>query len=160
MISAAYVKNPEHDDPTLPFLARYSASVYSGTELSGEWSFDNSFIFGLITKYDRASALASFGEEFLFRNDRSRIFGRIEVLQRTPSELGIAAAEPDSGRWVIASTVGYTYALLNSEEGELGLGASVTRDFLPDVFRPAYGGEDPWAGKVFLRVSGMRMWDL
>jgi hypothetical protein len=158
MASAAYVKDPEQDDPSTRFVARYSSSVYNHHRL-GSWSFDNALIFGLITKYDHASSLVSFDEEFLFYNGKaSNVFGRIEVLQRTPAELEIDSNDPDSGRWVTATTLGYTHLLARLDGAQLGLGGSVTRDFLPSEYKAAYGG-DPWSGKVFLQLSGMRMWD-
>jgi hypothetical protein len=82
------------------------------------------------------------------------------VLQRTPEELAIdGASRPDSGRWVAAATLGYTHDLWQAAEARVGLGGSVTHDFLPSEFRGAYGG-NPWTAKAFLRVSGMGMWDL
>ncbi len=159
MISAAYVKNPEHDDPTIPFVARYSASIYTKAKL-GAWSFDNSLIFGMITKYDHVSTLHSVGEEFLFRDEHANsIFGRIEYVERTAEELAIPSATPDEAHGLFAATLGYTRTIAKCESGELGLGASVIHDFLPAEFRPTYGG-DPWTGKVFLRLSGMKSWDL
>ena len=159
MISAAYVKNPEHDDPSLPFVARYSGSLYSkGT--FGAWAFDNTLIFGLIQKYDHVRALYSIGEEFLLKDERmNSIFGRVELVQRTAAELETASASPNAAKAWIATTLGYTRALRKIDSAEIGLGGSVTHDFLPAEFRGAYAG-DPWTGKVFLRLSGNAMWDL
>jgi hypothetical protein len=159
MVSAAYVKNPEHDDPTIPFVARYSASVYTKSKF-GAWTFDNALIFGMITKYDHVSTLHSVGEEFLFRDESANsVFGRIEYVERTAEELAILSATPYEAHGVFAATLGYTRTLAKFESGELGLGTSVIHDFLPAEYRPAYGG-DPWTGKVFLRFSGMRNWDI
>jgi hypothetical protein len=161
MVSAAYVQNPEgHGDAHVPFVARYSASVYDQHPLGDGWMFHNAFICGLITKYDRAASLSSFAEEFWFHRGGPSIWGRIEVLQRTPEELAIASASrPDSARWVTAATLGYTHDLWQAGEARVGLGGSVTHDFLPSEFRGAYGG-NPWTAKAFLQVSGMGMWDL
>ncbi len=159
MVSAAYVKNPEHDDPTIPFVARYSASAYTKCRL-GSWTLDHALIFGLITKYDHVSTLHSVGDELLFRDSvANSIFTRIEYVERTADELALPSATPDDPRGVVAATLGYTRTLAKNERGELGLGGSVTHDFLPAEFRSAYGG-DPWTGKVFLRLSGLKAWDL
>jgi len=156
MVSAAYVKDPEHDDPSIPFVTRYSASLYTRHTLK-QWHLYNAFIFGLITQYAHAASLASFGEEFWLHNSKEmRIFGRLEVIQRTPHELEIAASDPNSGRWVVATTVGYTHAITQIDEGEIGIGASVTKDFLPTDYQGTYGG-NPWTGKLFLQFSGMKM---
>ncbi len=159
MASVAYVKEPEHDDPGIPFVRRYSASIYNHHSVFDGWTIYNSLIFGLIHNYDFASSLASFSAEFWLFNERSRVFGRIEVLERTPAELRIPVlSEPNTGRWVTAATLGYTYALAKFSGGELGIGGSVTKDFLPGEFSSAYGG-NPWTGRVFAQLSGMRMWD-
>jgi hypothetical protein len=71
----------------------------------------------------------------------------------------IASATPNDPRWVLALTLGYTHEIASLSFGEVGLGASVTKDILPGEFRASYGG-DPLAGKVFLQVGGMKMWDL
>jgi len=157
MVSAAYVKNPEHDDPATPFVARYSASLYSKHSFI-DWTLDNTLIFGMITKYDGIPTLYSAAEEFLFRDaGPNAIFGRIEFIQRSAAELGISGANEPRG--VFAATAGYLRSLAKSESFDLGLGGAVTHDFLPAEFRGTYDG-DPWAARAFLRLSGSRMWDL
>jgi hypothetical protein len=135
MISAAYVKNPEPDDTDIPFEMRFSASFYTERAVWDEWTFHTSSIFGMITKYDHASSLLSFGEEFLLRNDQQRFFGRVELLQRSPAELEIPsesnASNAVDGQWIGALTLGYTRVLFRTAGTELGLGTSGTVDFFP-----------------------------
>lgn len=160
MASAAYVKNPEADEPELDHIWRYSASVYHHIQLNDQWHFWNTFIYGLVNDYDHASALKSFGEEFLFQKTKSQIWGRIEYLQRTPNELEVTGfSDGDAGRWVTALTLGYTQTLVATEALQFKAGASVTKDLLPAIYQDAYG-IDPWSGKIFLQISGMKMWDL
>ncbi|MDR3606281.1 MAG: hypothetical protein P4M08_02745 [Oligoflexia bacterium] len=160
MVSVARVNAPEPDQPDVAFENRYSASVYWQKPLSSEWTFYDTLIYGLVTQYDHADYLSSFSEEFLFKGDHPRIWGRIEVLQRTPSELEIVGpSNPNSGEWVTALTVGYTHKVASWGGVELGVGGSVTKDILPSDFIGAYGG-NPWTGKVFLQLSGMGMWAL
>jgi hypothetical protein len=158
MASFAYVKSPEPNDPDVPFVLRFSGSVYYRVSISENWKFYNALIYGGITKYDHASLLNSVGEEFWFEGGAPNIWGRIEAVQRTPDELQIpGASDRDSGRWVEALTLGYTHNFLRLSGLQVGVGGSVTKNFLPDDYRPSYGG-DPWSGKVFLQVSGMGMW--
>jgi hypothetical protein len=160
MASFARVQNPEPDLPDILFENRYSASAYWQHPLGEEWSFYNTLIYGLITRYDHATSLSSFGEEFLFRGSGPRIWGRVELLQRTPEELAIPGLpDPASGRWVAAFTAGYTHRLAGWEGAELGLGGSVTKYSLPEDFQATYGG-NPWSGRIFLQLSGMHMWEL
>jgi hypothetical protein len=160
MGSFAYVSNPEPSDPDIRYELRYSASAYNRIQIGDQWKFSNTFIFGAVTNYDRASLLNSFAEEFWFSARAANIWGRIEVLQRTPAELNVSASpNQNSGRWVSAATLGYTHYLARFEGATLGAGASITKDFLPNEFSAAYGG-NPWSGKVFLQLKGMRMWEL
>jgi hypothetical protein len=176
MGSFAYVKNPEGDVESsfVPYVLRYSASVYTDLQLSPGISFENSLIFGAITRYDGVNALYSFDEEFLFQRLRDRLWGRVEVLQRAPSQLDIVAPnlDPLQPKWVSALTLGYTRTLLRwgdplassaqalpnamNDRLELAAGISGTKDFLPSDFQPTYGG-NPWTGKIFIELSGMKM---
>jgi hypothetical protein len=163
MVSFARVNSPEPDHPDIAFENRYSASAYWQYAVAEGWTFDNTLVYGLVTQYDHAAFLSSFAEEFLVRGDAPRIWGRIEVLQRTGTELEIPGlADPSQPQWVAAFTVGYTHKLLglggaSGEAVELGLGGSVTKDWLPSEFSGAYGG-NPWSGKIFLQLGGMGMW--
>ena len=77
-----------------------------------------------------------------------------------PAQLQIlSVSDPNRVQLVSALTVGYTRVLWRGSGVEAGLGGSVTKTFLPDELRPAYGGE-PWASKIFLQVGGMRMRNL
>jgi len=160
MASGAYINQPEPSAPDITNEWRYSASTYDRFRLSETWTLHHTLIYGAVTHYDRATWLNSLSEEFLFSASRSNLWGRLEVLQRTPEELEIpVAGDANSGRWVAAFTLGYTYYLAKLDGATLGLGASITKDFLPDEFASSYGG-NPWSGKLFLHLKGMRMWDL
>jgi hypothetical protein len=160
MASFAYVNAPEPNEPDISYELRYSASIYNQFHLSDAWTLNNALIYGSVTQYDHASLLNSFAEEFWFHGVHPNIWGRIEVLQRTPAELEVATApNQNTGRWVAAVTLGYTHQLADLSGVRLGLGGSVTKDFLPDEFVASYGGS-PWSGKVFLQIGGMGMWGL
>jgi len=160
MGSYAYVKSPEPDEPEVEFYKRYSLSAYSKCDLKNNWMFHNTLILGQISNYEHTDNLYSINEEFLFHQMFSRIWGRFEFVQRTPAELLIASAsEQNRPRWVTALTAGYTHMVANVSNVEIGLGASVTKDLLPEEYKSAYGG-DPWSGRVFLQAGGMGTWDL
>ena len=160
MASYAYVNSPEPHAPEIGFERRYSASVYTQSQILGDWLFHNAFIYGAVTNYDHASILNSFGEEFWFHKGAPNVWGRIEWLQRTPAELQISTpSDPNAGEWVAALTLGYTHTVLSFEGAQLGVGGSATKDFLPRDFMVAYGG-NPWTGKIFIQLGGMNMWGL
>ncbi len=159
MTSAAYIKNPDAHNPDLDHLWRYSASLYNDHSYENGWAIHNAFIWGLINYYDNTSALNSFSEEFWLHKNGANIWSRIDVLQRTPAELVITSSSPNDPKWVTAVTFGYTHKIAAWESAEVGLGTSVTKDFLPNDYQSAYSG-NPLTGKIFLRVSGMKMWEL
>jgi hypothetical protein len=157
MASAAFVQRPESHDPELSHVWRYSASLYSNHTLQNGWMIHNALIWGMINFYDDTSKLSSFAEEFLVHKNKNSIWGRFELLQRTPAELEIVL--PDNNpKWITALTIGYTYHLMSWDEANLGLGAALTKYFVPSEFHHAYGG-NPTAEKIFLQLSGMKMWD-
>lgn len=159
MLSAAFVKNPEPREPFLDHVSRYSASIYDDNNFESGWMLHNAFIWGLINNYDNTSALNSFAEEFWFHKKSSNIWSRIEVLQRTSAELQVTSVAPYDPKWATAVTLGYTHKLAAWESGNIGLGVSVTKDFLPTDFQNVYGG-NPLSGKIFFQVSEMKMWNL
>jgi hypothetical protein len=156
MASAAYAKNPESHDSTLEKIYRYSTSVYYQKKFSSGLMLHNTFIFGLVNNYDHFSKLRSFGNEFLLHSMDlpHNVWGRVEVLERGGSQLQISKLEDP--RWIEAATLGYTYDLWKMESCKIGIGASVTKNFIPSSFETAYGS-DPWAGKVFIQATGMKM---
>lgn len=158
MASAASVKNPEPRDPTIDKINRYSASAYLQHHFESIWALHNTFIFGAINNYDHVSTLRSFLYEFWFHSDSpSNYWGRIEFVERTAIQLGImTATDPFKPQTVTALTAGYTYDFMKSKNSKLGVGASITKNISPTEFKDAYGG-DPWSGKVFLQISGMKM---
>jgi hypothetical protein len=159
MGSAAFVKSPEPADPDQN-VWRYSASVYGNWDWPGDWKAQNAIIWGHIIGYDRASSLNSLAEELWLQGGANNIWCRVEVLQRTPGELIVSgASDVNTPRWVTAATLGYTRDFAKLDELRVGLGGSVTEDFLPSAYKGAYGG-NPFSGKIFLQLSGMKMWDL
>ncbi|MGE3262969.1 MAG: hypothetical protein AB7K68_14405 [Bacteriovoracia bacterium] len=161
MASAAYVKEPEAHGSGPDHVWRYSASLYRQKIPSGNgWILHDAFIWGMIKNYDHVSTLHSFGKEFLVQRGRANLWGRLELLQRTPEQLALTGvADLHSPRWVAALTLGYTHRLTNWDSGSLGLGGSYTQDLLPRSYRHDYSG-NPFSGKIFLQLSGMKMWDL
>jgi hypothetical protein len=156
MASASFARNPESNEPDIDRVNRYSSSLYYEKKFANGFMFHNTFIFGIINFFDHFSKLRSFGEELLFHSvdNPHNFWGRWEVLERGGSELMIK--DMNDPRWVSALTVGYTFDLLKNEFGKVGMGASVTKDFLATKFNPAYGN-DPLSGKIFVQLSGMKM---
>jgi len=157
MASYAYVNQPE---PGIAEAERFSASLYTRAPLSEQWTLHNTLIYGFITNIDYAPRLSSVTEEFLVSESKLRVFGRLEVLQRTPRQLGVAgSSEPDLGRWVEAITVGYSRQLAAWDGWELNFGASLNLDLTPPEFSADYAG-NPFTYKFFFQIGGMQMYNL
>ncbi len=157
MVSYAYVNNPE---PGIADAERYSASLYATLPFNDGWSFRNTLIYGGITHIDQAVFLSSILEEFLLGDSKTHLFGRVEVLQRTPNQLGIASLpDPDTGRWVTAISLGYSHQLAAWDGWELNCGAMATNDQSPPEFSAAYAG-NPLTYKFFFQLGGMQMHSL
>jgi hypothetical protein len=157
MASYAYVDNPE---PGVANQDRYSASLYTQVPLSETWTWHNTLIYGGITNLDNASYLNSSLEEFALVNQRMAVYGRVEVLQRTPNELNIPGLpNPDSGCWVTAITLGYSHQVVTWDGWELRAGAEVGNDRVPLEFSVPYAG-DPLSYKFFFELGGSQKYSL
>ncbi len=159
MASASEVSDPEVNDQTLKKVWRYSGSIYTKHKGRNQWYFENALIYSHINNYDHISALRSVNEEFWIHQNESphQYWGRLEFVERTAAQLAIdGAVDIDRPKWVTAITTGYTYKIDLGDGFDSGIGASITKDFLPSAFKEAYGG-DPLSAKVFLQITGMKM---
>jgi hypothetical protein len=154
MASYAKVQNPE---PGIAQAERYSASLYTRTPLSEAWNFYNTAIYGGITNIDQAGYLNSVLEEFAFQSEKMAIFGRVEVLQRTPNQLGVPGIpDPDNGRWIESLSFGYSHRVLAWDGWELRAGGEVTNDITPPEYSGLYEG-NPFSYKFFFQLGGSQM---
>ncbi len=125
-----------------------TSHVFDGNTLK------SSLIWGR-TRAERGSYFDSFLGEAVYQRGRNAIFGRAEVLQITPEQLGLVIGGGSAdARWVQALTVGYETTLFENNSASLRLGGSYTADFVPEDFQPAYGS-DPGGAKVYLRLQFM-----
>lgn len=139
---------------------RTSASVYWSRELAG-WHVYDTLIFGELDTRSSDTTQVSFLDEFVFQRLNHAWWGRVEVLQRLPEELAIDTnvANQDSPRWVKAITLGFTQRIADLGEAELKAGVSATLDVVPKDFEADYGAW-PMTGRIFLQLTGMKMWQL
>lgn len=133
---------------------RASTSLYSRHRL-GSWLLLNTFIFGeLDTRGELTTTQLSFLDEVTLQKDKHSIWGRVEFLERLPQQLGINLT---AEKWVTALTLGYSHRILSLNHLDVRTGVSGTIDFVPSEWRAAYGSR-PATGRVFVQVSGMKMW--
>lgn len=126
---------------------RHSFSIYNKLPTISGWDWQNALVYGRVQNYDGTPNLTSFLEEATFARGAALIWGRYEYLER------VLAGERG---WVNAATLGYTHRVYETSALRFGVGASATKYVMPADFHASYGG-DPWAIKVFVQASGMRM---
>ncbi len=154
MASYADIRDPE---PDIAQAERFSVSLYTKSPLSDSWDLYNTLIYGGITNIDQASYLNSILEEFAFKSERMAVFGRIEVLQRTPDQLGVTGLnDPDRGRWIGAVSFGYSHRVASWDGWELRAGGEVTNDITPPEYSGLYEG-NPFSYKFFFQLGGAQM---
>jgi hypothetical protein len=127
----------------------------------GDWQIYGTFVFGENDiKGGEVTTAHSFLEEFLLKHENHAYWARLEQLQRSFGELMIDSPNTsDKTEWVEAITLGFTQRICKYKESELRFGVSETVDFLPGAFKDAYGSL-PMTGRVFLQLTGMKMWQL
>lgn len=158
LASFSYVQNPEPDEAEIKFYRRYSASIYNEWTTDTEWNAYNTFIYGRVENYDLIPSLTSFAEEFAIKKMPMTFWSRLEVLERAPKQLAMTISEPEKPRWINAATLGYTHQFVAFSDIEIQAGISLEKYFLPSEFDEEYSA-DPWAGKIFIQISGMKMKD-
>jgi len=157
MASVAHV---QQEDPTYPgttSATRLSTSLYDRFAVDGA-TIDHSFVAGWIDRYPNSTSETSFLDEGVFQRGRSDVWGRIEVLQRLASELAMPNAPlssaADDKHWVSSVTLGYTHWTALHESLQLGVGTSLTLDFIPSDWAVAYGDRTPLTARLIVQLRG------
>ena len=161
MASVAQVDQIDAEYPGTTSATRLSASIYDRFSLSGSWKIDHSFVIGSIRRHPDGTTLNSFLDEATVSKGSSELWGRVELLQRLNSELGIPATPTMTSsdkRWVSALTIGYTHWMRGYHYLEFGIGTSCTADFIPEVWAKSYGSQVPLTGRLILQVRGAGQW--
>ena len=150
-VGASYADGLLPDDAGSALHNRFiSAWLTTSHQLRGN-SLKSSFVWGQIRPGHEAP-LNSFLEEAAYQTGMNKFYGRAEILQNTPEQLDITAANGAAGaKWFKALTVGYERTLIEKGQFSLFAGGSYTKDSVPAEFHDAYGS-DPRGMKVYLRI--------
>jgi hypothetical protein len=129
---------------------------------AGDWS--TSVIYGANKNSDeRVLSNSGLIETNLDLDSRNTIFGRVEYVQKSASDLalpvifipGMGSEGPQFNVAVLA--LGYVRELLAGRAGSLGVGARGSINMVPDALRPYYGTRTPLGLGVFLRYRPNKM---
>ncbi len=158
-VMGSFAKVEQHDSqyPGTTTASRWSASLYDRFVLDATGTVDHTFLIGSITRHPGGTALTSFLDEMVLNRHAFDYWGRIEVLERLRSELQIpdfVAGSTDEKRWVSAVTLGFTHWTAPHGSVQMGLGASLTTDFLPEVWSASYGVRTPVTFRLIVQLRG------
>jgi hypothetical protein len=129
---------------------RFISAWLNTTHQMGPHTLKSSIIWGQVRDSFKRT-LNSFLGEIVYQAGKNKVYARAEALQATPGQLDIGLADRTAA-WCQAYTAGYERTLMTVRGLTLYGGGSLTKNFAPAVFRPAYGS-GLGAVKVALRMS-------
>lgn len=135
---------------------KFYSSWINTSHIIRSGKLNTSTIWAQVKNRDEDLTLNSYLEEVVYQLGKNNFFGRVEVLQRTPEQLEILVTDGSTGaKWVKALTLGYERNIFKRSDRDVYLGVAGTKDYLPNQFQDAYGG-NPISAKVFLRITGRK----
>ena len=161
MASVAHVRQTDPAYPGTTSATRLSASMYDQFSLDGAWKVDHSFVVGSMSRHPDGATLTSFLDELTATRGASVLWGRLELLQRLGTELGIPSASPapaEDKRWVAGLTAGYTRWIRQGRPVEFAIGSSLTADVVPKAWANSYGSQVPLTARLIFQVRGAGRW--
>ncbi|MFM2288315.1 MAG: hypothetical protein RL684_1458 [Pseudomonadota bacterium] len=157
--SFARVRQEDGMYPGSRVAQRWSASHADHVEAGPAAALDHTLVLGMITRDGPSPALRSLLDEGVLARGRYDAWWRLEALQRTADELALpATATSESVRWVQALTLGGTRWWAPSGHWQLGAGASLTLDRLPQEWSAAYGGRTPLTARLIVQLRADGRW--
>jgi hypothetical protein len=155
-----YLKSPEALNPT-ESMHRATASVLHGKTLGTDGQWSTSLIYGANSHAGHGVSQSVLLESEAVLNARDLIFGRAEVVQKSPADLVLSTSFATDHFNVAAASLGYIREVARFGSGTLGVGAMGTVNFVPSTLSSAYGSRTPLGAMVFVRVrpfvNGMKM---
>ena len=146
---------PEPGEPAQSHADYVSANAATQSHV-GSGTLSTETIWGMAYNENTQTSLDSFLHEFVYQLGKNNFFGRVEVVQRSADQVEVKVANADGQiQWVKAMTFGYERQVSSRNGINIYAGGSVTQNFTPQAFRPAYGAA-PMGIELHLRLSFMR----
>jgi hypothetical protein len=141
--SYGYLKSPEVLTPTLSQHRMEASVLFDNGKLS------SALVYGANLDSNDPRLSNSVDLESTYQmDDRNSVFGRVEYVQKSATDLVI----PGDGRYDIeAVSAGYTREIAHPAHIGIGLGGVVTVDIIPESLDPTYGTRTPLGFAVFVR---------
>jgi hypothetical protein len=153
-VSHGYLKSPESIEPEAK-LHRTTASLIFNQPLADDANWATSLVWGQNNVTDEGKTQSLLAETN-YQRGRDTFYARVERVEKSGHELALDA--PDHGRIfpIYAYTAGYVRDLSHGNGVDVGAGAQVTINRMPDELERYYGEELPWSFQLFLRIRPSR----
>jgi hypothetical protein len=149
-VSSGFLKSPEAVEPDVDVM-RVTASLSQVLPFPEGKFLSSSFIYGGNSQLGNHDALRnSFTLESEWDWNLGTLYGRVEAVQKTGADLGIATTEGDF--WTNAVTLGSGIRVFRKLQIQTLLGAQGTLNLPEKELRPYYG-DGPLSFEVFLKIS-------
>lgn len=149
-LSHGYLKSPEAIEPQAKEHRTTASAIYN-QPLGRDSNWSTSLVWGQnnLTAEGKTESILL---ETDYQRGRDTFYGRFERVEKSGHELVLD--ERDHARIfpIYACTAGYVRDLSHSNGIDIGIGAQVTIDSMPDYLERYYGDDVPLSFEMFLRV--------
>lgn len=154
-VSKAFIKSPEAVEPDED-VDRTTASVIHTLPLTGENHFlSSTFVWGYNDSGDDHQE-NSFTLESNLQLDRFAVYGRLENVEKSASELLLDTFEDHDLFRINALTLGLNYTIIRHWNTNLAIGAQGTLYSADERLDPIYGNS-PKSLEIYMRISPVLM---
>jgi hypothetical protein len=154
-VSHAYIKSPESTEPAVK-QHRTTASVVYNQPLGPDANWSNSFVWGQNdTTHEGKSQ--SFLIETNYQRRQDTFYARWERVEKSGHELVLTGDDLDRLFAVSGYTIGYIRDLRHGRDIDIGVGAELTLNDMPNRLERYYGTDLPYSFQIFLRIRPSRM---
>lgn len=143
------ISEPEPSNPD-GLLHRVVGSAMYGRKLGEDGQWATTVVYGA-NKQDAWTGSGLLESEAVL-DRHNTVLGRIEVIQKTASDLVLPAFSGDRVFNVGSAMAGYIRELARGRDVTIGLGATATVNYVPAAIESDYGSRTPLGLMVFLRL--------
>jgi hypothetical protein len=154
--SYGYLKSPEelHPDEN---QHRLGGSVLYTRRIGPQGDWATAFVYGANKHVAPGEPSQEFEHSLVLESNvqfdhHNSIFGRAEWVQKSPQELVIAGADPETHFNVSALALGYVREMVEYGGASLGLGVRGAISIVPEALKSTYGTQTPVGIALYVRL--------
>jgi hypothetical protein len=148
---AGFMKSPEASHPD-ESMSRYTLAAIHGGRIGNDGQESTTFVWGANGHPHSALTQSILAETEVIMNEANTVFGRAEMVQKSPEDLVVPHLSSVDRLNVGALQVGYIREIGRAHSATVGLGASGTVNFVPASLESQYGSRTPVGLFVFVRL--------